>query len=192
MVSVESIERSEIEEVRRLHNQFTGQAVSVETMRSWFEDAPELFVGAYDDGEIVGVCVGRRHDADHAELAGLGVVPSFRREGVGTRLVAAFEAAAVAVGIDSVSVGSAGGYVDEFYTENGYEPESVLVRSAPGDLPDDYRDQEYDVVEETTDGETKKRYVDADGRDPGFLDAVRDAFGDEDAIYIMRKSLTDE
>lgn len=190
MVSVRPLSAPEIDSARRLHNRFTGQDISLETIRAWYDDAPALFVGAFDDNEAFGICLGRRHTDARAELAGLGLPPERRRDGIGTRLVERFEANAAAAGIETVSVASAGGYVDRFYATNGYSPDSVLVR-ATGGLPENHRDLGFDVVEERTDGDTRKLYVDADHADPDpdFLEAVRGAFGDDDAIYIMEKEL---
>lgn len=190
MVSIRPLEAPEIDAARRLHNRFTAQDVSLETIRSWYEDAPALFVGAFDGDEAFGICLGRRRTDVHAELAGLGLSPERRRDGIGTRLVERFEANAAATGIQTVSVASAGGYVDRFYAANGYSPESVLVR-ATGGLPENHRDRGFDVVRERTDGDTRKLYVDADHADPNpdFVAAVREAFGDDDAIYIMEKTL---
>ena len=80
------------------------------------------------DGDLVGVCTGHRRGDASAELAGLGVLPERRREGIGTRLVEQFEENAAEGGFERISVGSAGGDVDNFYAALGYEPESELVR----------------------------------------------------------------
>ena len=110
------------------------------------------------DGDLVGVCTGHRRGDASAELAGLGVLPERRREGIGTRLVEQFEENAAEGGFARISVGSAGGDVDNFYAALGYEPESELVR------------------------------LDAGVVDHEYLDAVRETL-DEEAIYIVRKSL---
>jgi hypothetical protein len=89
------------------------------------------------------------------------------------------------VGAERVTLGSAGGDVDEFYLANGYEAESVLVRLAA--VPDDYRDRGFDVVERRTNDEVEKLYVGVDTHDHGLLDRVRETFDDPEAIFVMEK-----
>lgn len=186
MVSVRRVPDGDFDAVHSLHNRFTDQSVPHETVRSWYDETPGLFVAAYDD-DLVGICTGHRRGDDRAELAGLGVLPERRREGIGTRLVEQFEANAAAAGFEHVSLGSAGGYVDNFYAGLGYEPESVLVR-LDGDVPVP-QPAEFDVCRERIEDGTRKLYLEADVVDHEYLDAVREAFGDDEAIYIVRKSL---
>lgn len=40
-------------------------------------------------------------------------------------------------------------------------------------------------------GDTRKQYVAAEAVDSAFLDDVREAFGDEAAIYVLRKRLSE-
>lgn len=190
MVSIRAISESEITLAHRLHNRFTGQGRSLDTIESWYEATPELFVGAYDGDEPVGICTGRTVSGETAELAGLGVDSSVRREGVGSRLVETFEENAARLGFERITVASAGGYVDQFYADCGYAPEEILVRVSPGELPAEYRNLGFDVVNEATEGETKKLYIDVEELDPEYLAEVRDAFGDDEAIYIMENALS--
>lgn len=187
-VEIRRIRDAEFERARALHNRFTAQDVPSEEMREWYASAPALFAGGFDADEMVGVVTGRRIDATRAQLAGLGVMPERRRQGIGAALVAAFEAGAERLGVERVSVASAGGYVDRFYAAQGYEPWTVLVRT-PADATGDQADTQYEIVEERVEGEVRKRYVDAEGADFGFADEVGEAFGDDDAVFIMRKSL---
>lgn len=168
-------------------------------VREWYDAHPELFRAAYHDEDadvdtgahevVVGFALGRERRASSVELAGIGVREPHTRRGIGSRLLTAFEDAAADLGFDRVSLGSAGGYVDDFYLANGYEPESILVRLHPEDVPDDVRDLGFDVLRERTDDSVRKFYVAPNGHDPERVDAVREAFGDPDAIYVMEKDL---
>lgn len=195
MVSVREIPAEDVDAAHRLHCRFTAQDVPVETVRDWYDDRPGLFVGAYTDsgtvedfeaGDLVGVCVGIRRSDDHVELAGLGLPPALRGQGIGTRLVERFERNAADLGVERVSLGSAGGYVDHFYAGLGYAPDTILVRCPPGD-PTARGD--FEVVEERDANDVRKVYVAADEVDHDHLEGVREAFGDDDAIYIMEKAL---
>lgn len=189
MVGIRSVPESDVAAVRRLHNQYTASDESVETVRRWYRARPELFVGAYDCEELVGYCLGGERTVERVELEGIGVARSHRRRGVGTQLLGAFEERAAALGFERVGLGSAGGYVDEFYHGNGYSPESVLVRLDSGDEPPDCRSVGYEVVDETVTDGVRKLYVDVDEFDPAFVEAVGEAFGDPDAIYVVSKEL---
>ena len=189
MVSVSSLSADDLPEVRRLHNRFTASSVDAETVEAWYDDDPRLFVGAYADGDLVGYCLGIRRGDARVELHGIGVQPTYRRNGIGSRLVEAFEERVRRTGAERISVGSAGGYVVEFYEQNGFSAESILVRLAPEAVPDEYQHLGYDVVDERREGDVRKLYVDADEVDFGYISEVRSAFGDPDAIYIMGKSV---
>lgn len=188
MVDVREISETDVEAARGLHERFTEQAVSPAAFRDRYAEHPGLFVGAYESGSLVGICVGWRHEDGVVELAGLGVEPSHRRQGIGSRLVDAFEANAAEAGFERVTVGSAGGYVDEFYRALGYSPRDLLVRTDPADVPADYDDR-FDVRSETEEGGIRKLSLAVDELDPGFREHVRDVFDDDEAIYIMEKEL---
>jgi len=198
MVAIRRVEPQELTLARDLHNRFTAQDRSMATVRSWYEAVPDLFLFAEPDSEggPIGICTGRPVDESdaggdsEAVLAGLGLEPDRRGEGIGTRLVETFHANAAAMGIDRVSVGSAGGYVDEFYAACGYEPECLLVMTSPAALPEDYRDLGYDIVEERTDDGVRKLYIDVEGLDQSFREDAGAAFGADEAIYIMAKELS--
>lgn len=186
MVDVRPIEESDIPAFRRLHNRYVDRDESLETVREWYDEQPDLLIGADDDGELVGHALGRPHDEEAVELAGLSVAVSHRRQGVGSELVDAFEEHAADAGFERVTLGSAGGYVDDFYAENGYGPESVLVRL---DADEPRPRATFDVIDERVEGDTRKLYVDPEEGDATHLDAVRDAFDDPEAIYVFTKAL---
>lgn len=191
MVAVRTVPASDVETVCRLHNDLTGDSLPVERLRAWHDETPGLLVGAYDEGDaVVGVCTGHAQTETEVHLAGLGVVPERRREGIGSALVERFEDEAAAAGFERVSLGSAGGYVDEFYAANGYEAESVLVRLPEGTTVED-AERRHEVERETVEDGTRKLYVAVDGYDPEYLAAVRSAFDDDEAIHIVAKSLAE-
>jgi len=188
MVEIRSVDERELEEFRRLHNRLTASGESAETVREWHDEHPELLVGAYADGELVGFALGIPDDGS-VLLEGIGVRESHRRAGLGSSLLDRIETAARDRDADRISLGSAGGYVDAFYVANGYQPESVLLRFESGAMPSRYRSLDYDIVRERVADGVKNCYVDVDSSDPEFLSTVREAFDDPEAIYIMEKGL---
>jgi len=84
----------------------------------------------------------------------------------------------------------AGGYVDEFYAACGYEPERLLVMTSLANLPGNYRELGYDIAEDCFEHGTKKLYIDVEELDQSFREEVGEAFGTDEAMYIMAKELS--
>lgn len=133
--------------------------------------------------------MGRPRTGDTVELDGIAVEHPYRRHGIGTELLATFEARAASLGYERVTLGSAGGYVDEFYRRRGYTPQRILVRPELGEGVDEFRERGYAITEKSTDEDTKKIYLDVDGFDPELLDGVRETFEDPHAVYIVERRL---
>lgn len=189
MVSIRQISHTDLEETLRLHNQFTAQDRSLQTFESHYRETPSLFIGAYETDSLLGICLGWPASEKRARLVGIGVTPGRRQSGIGTRLISTFEENAAAIGIESISVASAGGYVDHFYAGMGFTPTRILVRGDPAEFPSEYRDLGFDIVDEQWEEGTFKLYIEVDELDHEMLSSVRETFGDDDAIYIMEKSL---
>jgi GNAT superfamily N-acetyltransferase len=98
--------------------------------------APELALVAVQGTEVVGVCFAAvPHEGEGVVLDGLAVDGARVREGLGSRLLAAFEERVAAAGFTRVSLGSAEGYVEDFYLQNGYIPVEFQVTTAEGEPP---------------------------------------------------------
>jgi N-acetylglutamate synthase-like GNAT family acetyltransferase len=188
MVTIRQVPEEELSLARALHNRFTAQDKSGETIRAWYDEVPGLFLFAVDDESVIGVTTGWLLEDHEASLAGIGLEPDRRGEGIGTRLVERFEANAREVGIERLTVASAGGYVDEFYRDCGFHPERILVMNPTGG-PATYEDTEYDLTWARNDDGTRKCYVEATEYDQSFLEEVRDKFDDDEAIYLMAKQV---
>lgn len=187
MVDLRQVPAQDFDAVYRMLCERTGER-DRDAVESWYDDYPELFWGAYDQGELVGFALGRPRTESSVELVGIAVDDEHTRMGVGSRLLDAFEGTVADLGYDRVSLGSAGGYVDEFYVSNGYYPESILVRTARDDLPERYRER-FAVLREREEGDTWKVYLAPKGFDQQRVELVREAFGDPEAIYIMKPYL---
>lgn len=188
MVTVRPVPDDGLESARRMHNQYTASDVSPGKFREWRRSFPDLVLGAYAGQELVGYCLGVPGYDSGIELKAIAVRESYRRQGIASSLLDTVEENARRSGFERLSLGSAGGYVDEFYLANGYEPESILVRFETETIPEQYRDLPFDVIRERVDDGRKKLYVDVDEFDPAFLDSVRDAYDDPEAIHIMTKA----
>lgn len=188
MVTIRRVKDDDVALARDLHNCFTAQDRSIATVRSWYEAVPGLFLFAVD-GDVIGVCTGRPQGDQEVSLAGIGVESSRRGEGIGTQLVRQFEENAREVGIDRVSVASAGDRVDDFYIDNGFKPEKILVMDPAGE-PGDYDGTDFDVEWDRNEDGSQKCYVNVTEHDTTVLETVRDEFDDDNASYIMVKELS--
>lgn len=186
-MEIRTVRASELDAFRRLHNACVDRDEPLETIRAWYRDRPELLIGAYLDGELVGHCLGCPHSEVQLRLAGIGVKVPYQRQGIGSSLLTSFEERASRLGFERISLGSAGGYVDEFYVGHGYTPTSVLVRMGPEETIRDELRERFDIVESRIESGASKCYIAVDGYDPASLAEVQEAFDDPQAIYIMEK-----
>jgi predicted N-acetyltransferase YhbS len=104
--------------------------------RAFPRDRTLMLVAVDDEGEIVGGALAFRAGAGVTESSDatvriLAVVPNWRGQGLGRRLMERFEAAAVALGVDTVCLG-AGPDVRGFYRRLGYDGRSRMRKSLPG------------------------------------------------------------
>ena len=96
-------------------------------MKRYSERFPKGFVAIIKDGKVAGVAFGWLRSVEHPDddsfmLDGIAVRYDYQKQGYGKLLLSAFEKAAADYGAPSVSVGSAGGYVERFYIDCGYVP----------------------------------------------------------------------
>lgn len=103
-----------------------------EKMKRRAEHYPRAFVALASGGELAGVAFGWPRELDAPgdssfTLDGIAVREPYQRKGYGRLLLRAFESAADEYGYPAVSVGSAGGYVEKFYLDNGYIPREYKI-----------------------------------------------------------------
>lgn len=98
-----------------------------ENMRRFFELYPNAFLSLMMDDQLIGVAFGwpRKYFAPEDPsftLDGIAIKEKYWRKGYGKILLSAFVESAHSYGAPSVSVGSAGGYVEHFYMTCGFIP----------------------------------------------------------------------
>ena len=98
-----------------------------EKMKRYEKMFPEAFLAVTENDEIIGAAFGWSREIEFPDdtsfaLDGIAVRYDFWKNGIGSRLLEHFEKAAELYGAKSVSVGSAGGYVENFYINRGYIP----------------------------------------------------------------------
>lgn len=99
-----------------------------EKMKRYEKIFPKAFIAVTENDEIIGAVFGWSREIEFPDdksfaLDGIAVRYDRQKNGIGSRLLERFEKAAEQYGAKSVSVGSAGGYVEKFYTDRGYIPQ---------------------------------------------------------------------
>jgi len=154
----------------------------------------ELFVGCRRQGRLVGICYGWAAGKERCRegtivLHGIAMVEEFAGQGYGSRVLRFFEEQVKRAGYGTVSVGSAGGYVDRFYMKNGYKPVAFMV-CVPSDRS--YRAElrgRYGVMAERVDGDLRRMYVDVSSLDGELRDRLMVEFDAIEVVAIMEKQL---
>lgn len=105
-------------------------------------------------------------------------------------LLSAFEERVALLDYDRIEVGSAGGYVDDFY--RGHQPDSILVCLDPSESSPPDRHAEYAVLEDRVDNGQRHISGGVDGVDNPSVEEIRGAFDDPAASFILTKPLDPE
>lgn len=159
------------------------------------EAFPDLFLAARVQDRVVGICYGWPAVAeglpDSIVLQGIAVADAWSSRGIGSQLLSAFELAALERGAASVSLGSAGGYVDRFYSKNGYEPTDYMICLAADRAVDAALRQRFALHHERLDGDLRRLYVAIDRLDEELRQKLLSAFAADEVIAIMQKDLVD-
>lgn len=137
MPEIRRLEPDELERALAFERNYVGTETTLDAFRDRYRDTPELFVGYFEDDELIGEASGRyRRDDDVVELTAIGTKNGREHEGIATGVLEAFEANAAAYA-DRVSVASADN-VEGFYRACGYEPAEILLQVPEDTLPADY------------------------------------------------------
>jgi len=101
-------------------------------LREYVTLFPKAFLVMLENEEVIGIAFGWHRklkfpEDDSFVLNGIAVRHDKQRNGYGKQLLRAFEQAAKEYGAPSVSLGSAGGYVEKFYIDCGYTPTGYKV-----------------------------------------------------------------
>lgn len=103
-----------------------------EKMRARAALFPKSFIALTRGNEVIGVCFGWARKLDAHEdnsfvLDGIAVRAEYQKNGYGKLLLKEFQRAAEEYGFQTISVGSAEGYVEKFYIDFGFVPKEYKV-----------------------------------------------------------------
>lgn len=167
----------------------TYPTISLEFLKKKYEHAPDLFLGCYDEGTLIGFAFGYPQKA-MVILHALAVKSDYQKQRLGSRLLSTFEQQVKQRGYERITVGAAEN-VDCFYLKHNYKPISVLVRIPYDELPANYRKFDFEIIEEeTAEGETRLK-IPAKTYDPKRRKNITKEFHASEAIYIYEKVLTE-
>lgn len=105
---------------------------SAEKVLGMYRKYRDAFVGYYKEDNLIGICYGWPRSEEVAEdssfsIVGIAIVHPNHAQGRGAKLLSYFEQKVKEMGFTKVSVGSADGYVEKFYMQNGYIPKEYKV-----------------------------------------------------------------
>ena len=153
---------------------------------------PELFVGGFEGGRLIGVCYGwpvyvhrwRRLDV---ALQAISMAWDRRGQGRGGPLMAEWEARAKALGIPHVSLGSS---ADSFYRKHGYRAVEYCLKVHRAYLPDGYTSRDDLTYIGLRDEPFRTLYFRVgEAYDADAYARLREAMGADSACTIFEKRL---
>lgn len=200
MVTVRTADREELADLLAFEREYVGSEATVDDYVGRYAAVPGTFLVAEDpnaapdpsgpadppwDRSVVGIASGA--PGDPVEIAGIGVRADRRGEGIGRRLLAAFEEGAAAYG-SAVSAAAAAN-VEGFYLSAGYTPESVLLQVPEASLPADYERRVPLLGERSPEPGRRFLYAGFDEYDPRVREGLRRAVDAAEANTIFEKQV---
>lgn len=133
---ITTLSETDVEEFKELIKEYLPDS-DIDVVRMRAKDYGEAYLTAKVDGKLAGIVFGwPRKIVDPNDnsfcINGVAVRESFQREGIGSRLLAELEKAVAKYGCKKISVGSAGGYVEQFYISNGFAPKEYKICTEQG------------------------------------------------------------
>jgi ribosomal-protein-alanine N-acetyltransferase len=189
MLEFKTISDKDLDEVIKLHREYVDENIKSEEIKKIYEKYPDLFVGCYLDGKLVGICI---PDILRGELylKSIAVKHEYWRKGIGSKLLSLFEERLKRRGIKRISVGSAPiNWVERFYLKHGYKPIRILVRLKVSNLPKNYSNAGLEIVDSRVEGDHKIIYINEKRYDPEIRERVKKVLNAEEALYIFEKTL---
>lgn len=103
------------------------------------EANPDLYLVAYDENELVGVCYSEPFSKEENYISLQGIVVNldkekgYARRGIGSRLIESLEKIVIKKGYNKIGLGSADDKrVESFYLKNGFHPVELVAKGQDG------------------------------------------------------------
>ncbi|MFH0752395.1 MAG: GNAT family N-acetyltransferase [archaeon] len=147
---------------------------------------PKLFIGCYDRDRLVGIIFGfvKKETVLLGEFA---VDKTYRRRGIGKKMLVLFEVHAKATGKKRILLGSKED-AERFYLDRGYLP-LLFVQIQHKKVPKDYRRKGYDIIKETNYPDAKRLFIRGEKCNPRLKGKAKKDFNAYDVIYLFKKEI---
>lgn len=186
MIEIRKVREEELESVLNMETEFTKSCESLDGTKARFAADPDLFIGCFDDDDnLLGEISGFVSDSK-VVIKSISVMDEFRRQSIGNRLLFFFESRARKKA-KVIIAAPAEGYAEYFYMKNGFRPTMLLLRVKPDELPADYRNKRYRLVNERTECDIVLLYVKIGRADQELKYTIAQEFNAFDAAFIFEK-----
>ncbi|MCD4817349.1 MAG: GNAT family N-acetyltransferase [Candidatus Cloacimonetes bacterium] len=115
--------------------------MSFEEFTKKAEKNSDLYFVVYDEGELVGYCLGEASEKDKScveideIVTNVSTKRDYSRRGIGTKLIQKFEEEVWMRGFKTIGLGCSDNYeVEQFYLKNGYLPIEIVANSKDKEL----------------------------------------------------------
>jgi GNAT superfamily N-acetyltransferase len=165
------IPQEDLEKAFQINSVYLGESRT--DFFSWQKSYPNLFVGAYDKNELIGICYGHYKSRNkRVNLQGIATIEKFWRKGVGSILIQFFEKQVEDSGFLLIDLGCADDEKTErFYLKNGFNPIELVAKTK-----DHSELQRIKIVDYRT-GKIKQQ-------------ELRKKYNPEEVIFIFEKKLS--
>ncbi len=142
------VRKDELPELWKLARDYVDEGIGFDEVTSLYSIILGLFVGCYENGEMIGMCMPGLTNGE-LFIKAIAVKQQYWRKGIGSRLLELFEENARKLGKSRITVGSADiEWVERFYMKNGFRP-ALLRISMKGDIPGHLK-QKFSIINERT------------------------------------------
>lgn len=177
---------TELKRAWSLSKKYAGNQQSFSEYKSKFKKYPDLFIGCFKDGKIIGEASGSPFDITHIGLHSILVEERYQKEGLGLKLIRLFEKKAVKYK-SRITVAS-GKKSDGFYLKAKYRPTEILLQVKKQELPDNYPELA-DISHERSIGKDNFLYIKIKKYTPRLRDSLEKKFRAHDANIIFERVL---
>ncbi len=177
---------AELKRAWSLSKRYAGNQQSFSEYKAEFKKYPELFIGCFNGGKLIGEASGSPFGKSHVGLYSILVEEGYQKEGLGLKLIRFFEKKAVKYK-SRVTVAS-GKKTDGFYLKAKYRPFEILFQVRNQNLPDNYSELAV-ISHERNVGKDKFLYIKVKKYIPLLRDSLEKKFHAHGANFIFERVL---
>lgn len=182
------IPKKDLARAYKMQKDYTGYKGSFAKFKEKYKKCPDLFAGCYIKQNLIGICHGFKRD-NLIILWAIAIHEKQARKGIGSKLLKFFGKQVKKIGEKTISVASAGGYVEKFYLRNGFKPKLFLVRINRSKLPKNYKKKPYEIIGERGNQYKKILYIKNIKYSPELREKVKKAYNAYEVDFIFEKEV---